>query len=200
MSRYVKYYSYNCTPNEIYDMASRFLITHGFVYKKYQNEDVFQKGQGWLNGPKFVKLTFNEGVLQLEAWVKFAVVPGVYAGEMDLTGTAGIATKRPLQNIMDNLEGQMMQMGCRPIAPPQPVYSTPIQPQPQYTQPAQSTQHTSPQQQQYTPPVKQAPPQPSQYTHPTNTVAPEKNGGKCLRCGGQVTPGAAFCCHCGLKR
>lgn len=47
--------------------------------------------------PTFIKISFFTGIVRVEAWLKFALLPGVYVGEEGLEGALGFAVKGPLK-------------------------------------------------------------------------------------------------------
>lgn len=80
-----------------------------------KDENVWKKGKGVLTGPQYIKLTpLNDGTYILEAWVKFAILPGVYVGEMGITGFFGAIPKSFLkarvEMIFQCLNAQMLPM------------------------------------------------------------------------------------------
>lgn len=187
MSRFIKRYTCNGNSGSYMNFINQFFLSNGFVYKNYHGEDVYQKGNGLMVGPKFVKIIPMGDIIRVEAWVKFAILPGVYSGEMDLKGTVGVATKKPLKTIMTDFENQLLQMGCTPIKNMQ----VPHDQQPQYAQPTPQAQYTPPAQRTQTPtqPVYQTPPQ--QATASANRF--------CVGCGYALASNAKFCIRCGKK-
>lgn len=185
MSRYVKQFSFNGDPNVLVNMANQFFSSKGFKYKKYKGEWIYQKGNGFLVGPKFVKAFYNGTAFQLEAWIKMAVLPFVFAGEENLEGFSGIATKKPLKDMVTDFEMQLMKAGCQifdPNAPVQPAATvqtpvTPAQPQPV-----------------------QKPIQPAAPVQTPEAPAEEpKSNNFCHKCGNKLVPGSRFCSNCGTK-
>jgi len=80
-----------------------FMEKEGFKYTVYNGENVWQLGHGWVASPQFIKTTYVNGVLTLEAWIKFAWLPGVYSGEMDLEGFFGALVKSALKEKINSL-------------------------------------------------------------------------------------------------
>ena len=175
MSRYVKQFSFNGDPNVLINMANQFFSSKGFKYKKYKGEWIYQKGIGLLVGPKFVKASYNGTAFQLEAWIKTAVLPFVYVGEENLDGFSGFATKKPLKDMVDKFEAQLMQSGCQIFDPNAPM-QTPVAP----VQPVQPAQPVAPAQ-------------------PEAPAEAPKNNNFCHMCGNKVIPGSRFCNNCGTK-
>ena len=158
MSRYVKQFSFNGDPNVLINMTNQFFSSKGFNYKKYKGEWIYQKGIGLLVGPKFVKAWYNGTAFQLEAWIKTAAMPFVFVGEENLDGFAGFATKKPLKDMVEDFEAQLMQAGCQVFDP-----SAPVQPTVTPAEPVAPVQPAAPAE-----PV--APVQPTVTAQPTVTV------------------------------
>lgn len=83
------------------------LTASGFQYVQYQNENVFQKGTGLLTGLTFVKVSFYGQFVQVEAWMKFALFPGVFVGELGMTGFVGFAVKGTMKNAVHQIESML---------------------------------------------------------------------------------------------
>lgn len=65
----------------------------------------WKKGLGLTLGPQFVKLTKGDGATaRLEAWIKFALLPGVYVGEMGIRGAMGAIPKKKLRTRVEEIE------------------------------------------------------------------------------------------------
>ena len=80
-----------------------FFTKEDFHFKEIKGEGVWQHGTGLLTAPQFVKYTYQDGMLTLEAWLKYAWLPGVYSGEMGLTGFVGALPKSALKAKVDQL-------------------------------------------------------------------------------------------------
>lgn len=104
MARYLAQYRFapqNAEP--IFYEIKNYLEYEGFEYVNYKGEYVFQKGEGWLVAPTFVKVSMNGDVLQLEAWLKCAIFPGVFVGEYGLKGFYGWAVKGAMKRVVANI-------------------------------------------------------------------------------------------------
>ena len=84
-------------------MANDFFTKEDFHFKEIKGEGLWQHGTGSLSAPQFVKYTYQDGRLMLEAWLKYAWLPGVYSGEMGLTGFVGALPKSALKAKVDKL-------------------------------------------------------------------------------------------------
>lgn len=82
--------------------AVKQLESNGYLFE--QGESHWRKGQGLLVAPQFVKLSVVPEGIELQAWLKFAWLPGVYAGEFDLEGAFMIIPKRQLRAMVKKVE------------------------------------------------------------------------------------------------
>lgn len=126
MARYIKEFQVATTPDTIFNTVYQYLLSEGYEYIRYENENVFQKGKGIWTGPTFIKLSFSKSAVRLEAWMKYALLPGVYVGEMGLTGFVGAAVKGPLKRRVSQIEAMIMQcanydFSTQPQVPQQPA-------------------------------------------------------------------------------
>lgn len=99
-----------------------FFAKEGFTLINYKGEMVWKKGIGMLAAPQYIKLSYQNGWIHLEAWLKYAILPGVYCGEMGLDGFMGFAIKDALRNKVNTL----MALLCQPpVQQPQYAAATP---------------------------------------------------------------------------
>ena len=80
-----------------------FLVKNGYTQKQVKGEWVWQDGIGMVSAPKFLKYSYQNGVIHLEAWLKTAWLPGVYGKDMDFTGAVGALIKQSYKKEIDNL-------------------------------------------------------------------------------------------------
>jgi hypothetical protein len=59
---------------------------------------------GLMLGPQFVRYESHPGQLVLEAWIKFALLPGVYFGEMGIDGMFAFIPKKLLKSRVIEIE------------------------------------------------------------------------------------------------
>lgn len=113
----------NLTINQPYEfvnlIVNDFFNKEGFVYTNYKGEMVWKKGNGLLTVPQFIRLDYQNGVVTLQAWIKHAILPGVYCGEMDLDGFVAAAIKGMLRNRVNDL----MHLLAQPVQQAQPAYT-----------------------------------------------------------------------------
>ena len=93
MARYIKQYQLSADANTVFSSVSNYLMSEGYEYIEYNGESVFKKGSGFFSGPSFFKFSFQGTILQLETWMKYSLLPGLYVGELGLTGFVGGAVK-----------------------------------------------------------------------------------------------------------
>ncbi len=175
MERYIKEYRQRENPEISFRTIHDFLTQSGFDYQVFEGEQLFKKGDGWVMAPNLVKVSYGPGTVRVEAWIKYAILPGVFAGEYGLSGFVGAAGKGPIKKAVAWLDqyldgpryaltvGEDVPAG-RPLTPVPAAYA-PQQPQipqqsPAFQQPAE---------------------------------------GVCPRCGTRMAGNAAFCGNCGSK-
>jgi hypothetical protein len=89
---------------EVATAVTDYLKTQNFKEIDYKGEKVWKKGLGLMLGPQYVKFASEPGKLRLEAWIRFALLPGVYVGEMGITGAFGMIPKRKLKARVEEIE------------------------------------------------------------------------------------------------
>ena len=104
MARYTNRFQSSRSDEQIKQIAESFFTTEGFKLTDYQGEQLYKKGVGLMTAPQFIKLSSLNGAVQIEAFLKFAWLPGVYSGEMGLDGIFGALPKRLLKKTVTNLE------------------------------------------------------------------------------------------------
>ncbi len=117
MPRYVVSYKITGNINEAYSFIHQYLLSEGYEFVNFEGENVFKKGHGLATGPTFFKFTVNANFIAMETWMKYAVLPGVYAGELGTTGFVGCAAKGPWKNRIEYIEGMLSRYGVLYGAP-----------------------------------------------------------------------------------
>lgn len=123
MARTVQVFPMAYFPEALFNDIHAYLLSEGYEYIQYQNENVYKKGKGLAMGPTFFKISYQNNAVWLEAWLKFAALPGVYAGESGLDGLMGAAVKGPLKQRFAYIELMIRQYAGDPV--PGPAYPTP---------------------------------------------------------------------------
>lgn len=167
MARYICDFIMEQNQQEFFNRAHQLLTGMGYQYVNHKGEDVFKKGNGWVSAPTFFKITYSGNTIRIQAWLKTALLPGVYLGEHGIDGFYGFAVKDVLKGRVNQLEQLVMSMGAKPLGTPIAI----IQPAP----PA-------------------VPAMPAAQNQPQQTIA---NGNFCTNCGKALPQGSAFCSQCG---
>lgn len=103
LSRFAADYPVGKTDDCIRLIAEDYLNKEGFKPVLYKGEWVWKKGQGILTAPQYIKLTYGGGVVHIEAFLRNAILPGVYVGEMGLDGAWGFLVKDMLRGKVNEL-------------------------------------------------------------------------------------------------
>ena len=93
-------------------VAAQYLAQEGFTSVMYRGESVWKKGMGVMAGPQYVKVACQNGQVTLEAWVRFAILPGVYVGELGITGGLAAIPKKLLR---DRVRTLTLLLGQSPV-------------------------------------------------------------------------------------
>lgn len=117
MGRYIQDYFYNGQIDGVMQSVDSYMQTAGFQPVLFDGENVYKKGNGFLTAPRFFKISYVQGVIRVEAWMKYALLPGVYVGEMDLSGFAGSAVRKPLKDAVAYAESVCLSVGAVKAAP-----------------------------------------------------------------------------------
>lgn len=109
-------------PEDFFQYVTQdYFAKEGFTYIQYKGENVWKKGTGFFAAPQFIKVSYQNGWVHLEAWLKYAILPGVYCGEMGLTGAMGFAIKDVLRNRVNALMALLSQPPVQGAPVMQPV-------------------------------------------------------------------------------
>lgn len=104
MSRYQNTFVSSKNDGQLKVIAEDYFSKEGFKLIKYKGEMVFKKGVGFLTAPQYIKLTFQNSNVTLEAFLKYPIFIGVYVGEMGLKGFVAALPKGLLQSKVNTLE------------------------------------------------------------------------------------------------
>ena len=115
-------------PNFLAEQIGMFMTSEGFSIANYQGKQVWKKGMGILTGPQYLMITFTPQAIVVEAFIKFALLPGVYFGEMGIDGFMGALPKANLAKRVRAVENYLYQLINRTAEAQQ---SGAVQPQPQ---------------------------------------------------------------------
>ena len=201
MARYHNEFKFNHPIHEqLFADIHQYMLSEGYEYRNFEGENVYKKGKGIAAGPTFIKIMADDGRIVVEAWVKFAVLPGVYAGESGLDSMAfGTIPKSVLADRVRNIERMITNNGGVATGATAPAPGAAPQPQQPPVQPQQPPQYAPP------PVQPQAPvqPQPAPIEPQQVPVEPQPQQKRehifCTRCGNKMPISASFCTSCGNK-
>lgn len=113
MARYIKVFQINADPQIIHSTVNQYLQREGYEYINYDGENVFKKGSGIMSNPTFFKFSYSGNMVRMETWMKYAFFPGVYIGELGVTGFVGSAVKGPWKNRIKYLENTLANLAMQ---------------------------------------------------------------------------------------
>ena len=107
---------------EVNALLQNFTQAEGFSYEEYKGEMVYKKGEGIVTAPQFIKVLIAEGTVHIEAWLKYALLPGVFCGELGLDGFMMAVPKSLLRNRVDKLISSITYtVAQQPVEAPQNI-------------------------------------------------------------------------------
>lgn len=125
MARYIKDFQINTDFQSVYSAINQYLQREGYEYINYDGENVFKKGKGVMSGPSFFKFSYSGNMVRMETWMKYALLPGVYVGELGVTGFAAAAVKGPWKNRIRQIEAILTtSSGMQPSDTAEKVFCT----------------------------------------------------------------------------
>lgn len=104
MGRYIRDFMIKTDPQPILAAVFNYLQSEGYEYTELDGEKVYKKGKGLVTGPSIFKIYQYGAAIRLETWMKYAIAPGLYVGELDTTGFVGSAVKGPWKNRIAHIE------------------------------------------------------------------------------------------------
>ena len=104
MSRFVEDITTTKPAADVERDVTGYLTDEGFKRVTYGGEEVWKKGMGLISGPQYIAATPVDGHVHLEAWLKFAILPGWYVGEVGTKGVMGALPKRKLRERVEHIE------------------------------------------------------------------------------------------------
>ena len=103
MSRYIRNEAIGKPADFVDFIMNDFIKKHGFTLVNINGEVMYQKGKGFLEMPQYFSYRYMNGVIHIEAWVRFAWFPGVYGKEKDMSGVVGSVPKNAFKEDIDEL-------------------------------------------------------------------------------------------------
>lgn len=110
MARYVKELMLNKPDDFVQFIMNDFLRKNSFIMADWKGEPAYRTGDAMMEGYKYLKWYYSNGVFHLEAWMK-----GTFGGEWDLDGFVGSLQKKPYRESLEQLFAALRQ----PIPMPQ---------------------------------------------------------------------------------
>lgn len=120
MARYIQDVVLNKPDDFVSFIMNDYLQKNGFKMSDWKGEPAFRAGDPMMEGYKFLKWSYVNGVFHLEAWLK-----GTFGGEWNLNGFVGIMMKKPyrqnLEQLITILQQSIPQPGMGAGQPGSPV-------------------------------------------------------------------------------
>jgi len=92
-------------PAETYaPVLNQYMMNEGFSLIDYKGEKVWKKGIGLATAPQYLSIQYQGGAIRLEAFIRYALLPGVYVGEMGIDGFFGALPKKLLKDRVISVE------------------------------------------------------------------------------------------------
>ncbi len=98
MARFVKDVNLNQPAEFVNFMMGDFLQKGGYAPSEWKREECLRCGDAMIEGYKYLKWSYMNGIFHLEAWMK-----GPFGGEMGLTGFFGALPKKMYRNNLEAL-------------------------------------------------------------------------------------------------
>lgn len=132
MARYVRDLVLNKPDDFVQFMMNDYLQKNSFIMSEWKGEAAYRAGDAMMEGYKYLKWYYRDGVFHLEAWLK-----GTFGGEWDLSGFVAVLQKKPYRESLEQLFAVLQQ----PLPMPQ---NMPGQGMPGAGSPGQPYQNTVP--------------------------------------------------------
>ncbi len=107
MARYVNRIPVPVDPASLMPALENFLRNEGFQPYDYKGEAFWKKGTGMATAPQLIRFLPGPGYIEVQALIKYALLPGVYVGEMGITGFFGAVPKNLLKARVMNAENYL---------------------------------------------------------------------------------------------
>lgn len=109
MGRYIRDFQGPVKPEMLFGEINQYMAREGYTYKTYKGENLFKKGTGMLSAPTFIKVTLTNAGARVEAFIKTAIIPGIYVGESSFESSYGALPKSVLKTRVEVVENIIMQ-------------------------------------------------------------------------------------------
>ncbi len=104
MARYIQSVVLDKPADFVSFIMNDYLQKNGFAMSDWKGEPAYKAGDAMMEGYKFLKWSYMNGVLHLEAWMK-----GSFGREWGLDGFVGCLQKKPYKNNLDQLIAVLQQ-------------------------------------------------------------------------------------------
>lgn len=104
MARFVKDLQLNKPDDFVEFIMNDYLKKNQFSLSDWKGEAAYRAGDAMMEGFKYLKWSYQGGVLHVEAWLK-----GSFGKEMGLEGFVGILMKKPYRESLEQLFTTLMQ-------------------------------------------------------------------------------------------
>ena len=109
MARYGKRFPMNNVDlNYVSAAIGEYMTKEGFQLVNYKGQQVWKKGYGLLTAPQYLVISFFQGEVVVEAFLRYALFPGVYIGEMGIDGFFGAIPKSLLKTRVQAVENYLV--------------------------------------------------------------------------------------------
>ena len=98
MARYVKDLTLNKPDDFVKFVMNDYLTKNRFSMSEWKGEPAYRAGDAMMEGFKYLKWSYDNGVFHVEAWLK-----GSGGGEWDLDGFVGTLQKKPYKKSLEAL-------------------------------------------------------------------------------------------------
>lgn len=98
MARYIQHIYLNKPDDFVYFIMNDYLQKNQFTLSNWKGEQAYQAGNALTDGYRYLKWSYQNGFLHLEAWLK-----GNLGGEWDLEGFVGCMMKKPYRESLEQL-------------------------------------------------------------------------------------------------
>lgn len=122
MSRYINQIKVPCDPNMLTKPIADYMQNEGFSLYNYKGTTLWKKGVGILTAPQYLAISYGPDFVQIEAFIKYPLFPGLYVGEMGITGFFGLVPKRLLASRVETIEKYIFWL-WNSMQQPQPIQS-----------------------------------------------------------------------------
>lgn len=131
MGRYFNRFPTNLPPEQVNTIINDFYNINNFKPYNYKGEIWMKCGKGILTAPQIIRIIVQGNVITVEAFIRYAVLPGVYIGEFELDDSFFMCV--PKKAFISKLKNLEMYLGFNPafaynqINANMPNVQTPVQ-------------------------------------------------------------------------